>query len=78
MYIGKKVYVQKNELVFHKWYKAHIIDIRREKRPVSQGTPEWCILDVLTCCKTLPLEYVVRYEDDSTQVVTFDRIQERL
>jgi len=78
MYIGQKVYVQKNELVFHKWYKANIIDIHREKRPTTQGTPLWCIWDVLTCCKTLPLEYIVRYEDDSTQVVTLDRIQERL
>ena len=78
MYIGQPVYVQKTDLQFHKWYKAHIIDIRREKPPTTQGTPVWCIVDVLTCCKTLPLEYVVRYEDDSTQVVTFDRIQERL
>lgn len=52
--------------------------MRREKRPTTQGTPVWCIWDVLTCCKTLSLEYVVRYEDDSTQVVTLDRIQERL
>jgi len=78
MYIGQCVYVQKTDLQFHKWYEAHIIDIRRGKRPASQGTLKWCIYDVLTCCKTLPFEYVVRYQDDSTQVVTVDRVQERL
>jgi hypothetical protein len=78
MFIGQKVYVQKTDLQFHKWYKAHIIDIRRGKRPASQGTLKWCLWDMLTRCKTLPMAYVVRYPDDSTQVVTADRIQERL
>jgi hypothetical protein len=78
MEIGQRVYVQKTDLQFHKWYEAHIVDIRRQKRPATQGTVRWCIIDVLTCCSTLPMEYVVRYKDGTKQIVTFDRIQERL
>ena len=70
MEIGQRVYVQR--LQFHKWYEAHIVDIRRQKRPTGR------IIDVLTCCSTLPMEYIVRYKDDTTQIVTFDRIHERL
>ena len=75
MQVGQRVLVQKNEIVFHKWYEAHIIEIRK-KRPASQGTPKWCIYDVITCCSNIPLEYVVRYSNDTTQIVTADRIME--
>ena len=59
MEVGQSVYVQKNELVFDKWYKAHIIDIRQTKRPASQGNP-W--LHVVQSCLS-----VVRYVDNTTQ-----------
>ena len=36
MQVGERVYVQKNELAIHKWYKAHIIEIR----PVPQADME--------------------------------------
>jgi hypothetical protein len=78
MYIGQKVYVQKVEIAFHKFYKARIVDIHRQKRPSSQGTPMWCIFDVLTCCKTLPIVYVVEYQDGERQTVTADRIEEHI
>lgn len=55
MEVGQSVYVQKNELVFDKWYKAHIIDIRQTKRPASQGTTKDCLVDMVTCCSKLPL-----------------------
>ena len=76
MHIGQHVYVQKDEIQFHVWYKVRIIDIRRRKRPASQGTPLWCLVDVLTCCQTVPLEYVVKYQDDIIQVVSRDRLEE--
>lgn len=78
MQVGDRVYVQKNELVFHKWYKAHIIEIRPTKRPASQGTLRWCIIDIFTCCSKLPMEYVVMYEDQTTQIVNIGQISERL
>ena len=78
MEVGQSVYVQKNELVFDKWYKAHIIDIRQTKRPASQGNPWWCLVDMVTCCSKLPIEYVVRYVDDTTQAVHIGQIIERL
>ena len=78
MEVGQSVYVQKNELIFDKWYKAQIIDIRRTKRPASQGTPRWCLVDIVTCCSKLHIEYVVRYADDTTQVVHIGQIIERV
>lgn len=75
MYIGQRVYVQKVDIAFHKWYKAHIVDIHRKKRAVSPAYFLWCIWDVLTCCKTLPMVYVVEYQDGQRQTVTADRIQ---
>ena len=27
MEVGQRVYVQKDELVFHKWYEAHIVPL---------------------------------------------------
>ena len=75
MEVGQRVYVQKDELVFHKWYEAHIVEIRRQKRPAVQGN--WCVYDILTGCSKLPVEYVVRYSNDTTQVVPLDRILER-
>jgi len=77
MEVGQRVYVQKDELVFHKWYEAHIVEIRRQKRPAVQGNPFWCVYDILTGCSKLPVEYVVRYSNDTTQVVPLDRILER-
>lgn len=78
MEIGQRVYVRKNELMPHGWYEAHVIEIRPAKRPASQGTLLWCITDYVTCCSTVPMEYVVRYGDDTTQVVSIGRIIERL
>ena len=75
MHIGQRVYVQKVDIAFHRWYKAHIIDIHRKKRTVSSLTPLWCIFDVLTCYKTLPMVYVVKYQDGQKQTVAADRIQ---
>ena len=75
MEVGQRAYVQKDELVFHKWYEAHIVEIRRQKRPAVQGN--WCVYDILTGCSKLPVEYVVRYSNDTTQVVPLDRIIER-
>ena len=72
MEVGQRVYVQKDELVFHKWYEARIVEIRMQKRPAA---PFWCVY--LTGCSKLPVEYVVRYSNDTTQVVPLDRILER-
>ena len=73
MEIGQRVYVQKTDLQSHKWYEAYIVDIRLHHEHTEQGTVcRWF------CCSTLPMEYVVRYNDGSTQNVTLDRIHERL
>ena len=77
MEIGQRVYVQKNELQFHKWYKAYIVEIRRQTTPMTNFSVFQCLTSVLPCCSTLPMEYVVRYEDGNTQIVTVDRIIER-
>jgi hypothetical protein len=77
MECGQRVYVQKDELVFHKWYEAHIVEIRTQQRPAAERTPFWCLCEMTTVCSKLPLEYVVRYSDDTTQVVPLDRILER-
>jgi hypothetical protein len=70
MEIGQSVFVQKSECNFNHWYEAHIVDIGMSQRPVYKG-----------CCsstRVVPLLYVVRYSDDSTQVVPLNRIVERL
>jgi hypothetical protein len=76
MEVGQRVYVQKDELVFHKWYEAHIVEIRMQKRPTAQSTSFRCMYDILTGCSKLPVEYIVRYSNDTTQVVPLDRIFE--
>ena len=67
MEIGQSVFVQKYECQFNQWYKAHIVDIRVSKR---HGSVE--------CCSKNRLEYVVKYSDDTMQVVPLNRIVERL
>ena len=64
MEVGQRVYVRKNELMPPGWYEARVIEKRPAKRPVS-----------LLCCSTVPLEYVVRYADATTQVVSIGRIK---
>ena len=78
MHCGQRVYAQTDEIVFHRWYECKIIDIHRKKRPAGQGNIIYCILDIVTCCKTLPLEYVVEFQDGSTLSLSQDRIQEKL
>ncbi len=72
MEIGQSVFVQKSECQFNHWYEAHIVGICVSKRPVQKG--------ILCCSSTqvVPLLYVVRYSDDSTQVVPLSLIVERL
>jgi hypothetical protein len=76
MQVGERVYAQKTAP--HEWYKAYIIEIRPAKRPTSQATLMWCIIDIVTCCSKLPMEYVVMYEDQTTQIVNIGQISERL
>jgi hypothetical protein len=78
MHLGQRVYAQTNEINFHRWYECKITDIRRKKRSAEQGNVLYCILDVLTCCKTLPWEYVVEFQDGSTLALPRERIQEKL
>jgi len=76
MEVGQRVYVQKDELAFHRWYEAHIVEIHVKNPTASQGTCGWHLYNILTCCSKIYVEYVVRYPDDTTQVVPFDRIME--
>tara|TARA_B100000795_G_scaffold230887_1_gene188495 strand:- start:700 stop:909 length:210 start_codon:yes stop_codon:yes gene_type:complete len=69
MQVGERVYAQKTAP--HEWYKAYIIEIRPAKRVRT------CI-DMVTCCSKLPMEYVVMYEDQTTQIVNIGQISERL
>jgi len=78
MEVGQRVYVQKDELAFHRWYEAHIVEIHIKKHPASQGTCVWHLYDILTCCSKITVEYVVKYPNDTTQVVPADRITEHI
>jgi len=68
MQVGERVYARKTAP--HEWYKAYIIEIRPAKRVRT------CIC--YTCCSKLPMEYVVMYEDQTTQIVNIRQISERL
>jgi len=78
MRIGQRVYAQKNELQFHKWYKAKIVLIRRAKRTGAKFPCFWWIIDSVTCRRYRPMEYVIQFQDKSQQVVSKSRLQTTL
>ena len=74
MEIGQRIWVQKSTY----WIQAEIIDIHTGKRPATQATPFWCIVDIITCCSKLQTEYTVQYTNGGTEKVESKRIFERL
>ena len=75
MHVGQKVYVQKVEIQFHKWYKGHITHIRLQSRPVTCLSPFRCMWHLFTCYTCAKLEYVIQLQDGSTVVVGKERIE---
>lgn len=78
MQVGKRVYVQKDEIQFHRWYKAHITHIRFKTYPISWKSPFRCMWNVFTCYTCSKIEYVVRLQDGTTLTVDRHRLETQL